>query len=81
MRRPQRERHIEVAFPVALQLVGQREDQVERDVLDAGATQGVHRGTDARGVVRAVHPLEHVVIERLGAEGDAVDAGGAPGAA
>jgi len=66
MRRSQRERHVEVAFPIAVEVVGgARRSGSSENVLDPRAAQGVHRGADARGVVRAVHPLEHPVVERL----------------
>ena len=70
---------IEVARPVALQLHGQGEDQIERDIGDARLSQRLDGLTDAGRIVGAMHPLQRTIRERLGAEGDAIDAGGAPG--
>src|SRR5256885_11533217 len=39
VRGSEREGHIEIALPVAMQFVGKREDQVQRNVFDAGAAQ------------------------------------------
>src|SRR5689334_4748596 len=38
----------------------------------------LRRATDCRGVVRAMHPGEHAVVERLGADREPVDSGLAP---
>src|SRR3989442_3275335 len=79
MRGEQGAGEVQVAGPVTAELGWEREDQVERAVLDPGAAKCPHRRADARRVVRAMHPAQHAVVERLGAERDPVDAGGTPG--
>jgi hypothetical protein len=71
---------VQVAFPVSVQILRQAEDQVERDVVDPSPAQRVDRGTDSRRVVGAVHPFQDLIVKRLAAERDTVDAGGVPGA-
>src|SRR5436309_9894437 len=80
MSREQGAEHVEVTIPIPMQLFRQPENQIERDVFDAGPAQRVNSGADARGVMGAVHPFQDVVVERLGAEGDAVYSGALPGA-
>ena len=64
-----RERHgrLEVPGPIALERCGECEDEVQRPVLEAGVAKRVRRGDDAPTVVRAVHPREGTVVERLNA--------------
>src|SRR5438034_4759081 len=50
---------VEVARPVTLELRGQGEDQVERDVVDPGCPERPHGVADAGGVVGAVRSEEH----------------------
>ena len=79
MRRFQAEGRIEVAHPIAPQFLRQRKNQIEGDVPEPCVPQRLHGPLRLRGVVGAVHPFQNIVIERLGAQAHAVDAGGTPG--
>jgi len=59
-------------------LAGQGEHQVEVDVVEAVRAQEIDRGGDVFRRVLAAEGLEQRGVERLRAEADAVDAGGAP---
>ena len=56
----------------------QREDQIERNVVDSAPPEGVNRPRDLRGVVGSVHPFERGIIEALRAQRNTVDAGRDP---
>ena len=66
--RRQFERALDVASPIALEVRGQGEDQIERDVIDAAAVNRLDGLRDLSRVVRAVHPIQNGVIEALRAE-------------
>src|SRR5262249_45318497 len=74
MRRLELERPRDIGGPRALDTLRQREDQIERDVLDPTCARDIDRATDRRNVVRAVHPLEYTLIERLRAQRETIDA-------
>src|SRR5947199_1080377 len=75
----ERQGQLQVPPPVALELCGQGEDQVEREVVEPGVSERPHRPADPRRVVGTMHPRQDMVIERLGSEADPVHAGAAPG--
>src|SRR4029077_2875930 len=58
----------EIAFPRPTQMRGQREDQIEGNVVDATASQSLNCSADLRSIVGPVHPFEGSVIETLRAE-------------
>src|SRR2546425_6723947 len=69
---------VQVARPVPLELTREGKNEVERDVVHPHGTKGLHRvGNAARGV-RAMHPLQHPIVEGLRAQRNAIDAGVTP---
>ena len=75
----ERERALQIVRPFPSQGGGQPEDEIERQIRDPGVAKGVDGGADLLGGVGPVHPREHRRVERLRAERDPVDPGGAPG--
>src|SRR5258705_5137073 len=67
-----------VSLEVATERLGEREDQVGREILDAGLARRRHRAPDGTRVVGAVHPGQHLLVEALRSEREPVDAGGGP---
>ena len=65
-------------LPLRLALAGQREHQVDVDVVEAVRAQELDSGGDVLRRVLAAEGLEQRRVERLRAEADAVDAGLAP---
>src|SRR3989442_93319 len=59
---------VKVARPVALELRGKRENEIERDVVEPRGPERPHGLADARRVVSAMHPLQDLVVEGLGAQ-------------
>ena len=67
---------LQVGSPVPPECRRQAEDEVEREIVDAGGAERLDCQWDLVGGVGAVHPLEHGGIERLDAERHPVHAGG-----
>ena len=63
------ERQFHVALPRAGHSLGHREDEIERKLIDAARARLTHRARDRRRIVRAMHPAQHLVVERLRADG------------
>ena len=70
---------LEVGVPIVEGLAGDGEDEVKVDVVDAGFADGLDSAGDTVGVVPAFEGLEVNGVERLGADGHAVDTGGDEG--
>jgi hypothetical protein len=64
----EREGSLHVVFPIAIQMRGQSEDEVERNVVYAPSPNLLDCSGDLRGVVCPMHPIEDGVIEALRAE-------------
>ncbi len=75
---PEREGALQIQAPIAFERRGQPEDEVERQLRDAGVPKARGGGSDLLRAVGPVHPGEHRRIERLRAERDAVDPAGPP---
>src|SRR2546425_12543425 len=58
----------QVARPVAPELRRERENEIERDVVEPRGPERPHGLADARRVVSAMHPLQDLVVEGLGAQ-------------
>src|SRR2546423_2574381 len=71
----QLDRGCQVLAPRPIEMRRQRENQVERNILDPGAAKGREGVADLLSVVGSMHPFERPIIEALRAEGYAIDAG------
>ena len=78
VRRLERQRRGNVGGPAAGHLVRQREDQVERDVIDAPGARVLDGGANRSCIVRAMHPSQNIIVERLCANRKPVHARGSP---
>ena len=74
MLRLERQRLGQVALEVGLALAGNPVDQVERDVVEAGVAELVHRTADLVRRRAALQDVEQVRLEALRADRDPVDA-------
>ena len=74
MPRTQRDQAVDVGLEVATERFGEREDQVQREILDACVPGRVHGALDRQAVVRAMHPGEDAIVEGLRADRKAIDA-------
>src|SRR5439155_3182116 len=70
---------VQVRAPIAVEHRWQTVDEIERDVGEPRVAQHPHRVLDLLRPVGAMHPPEHVRVERLRAQGDTVDPRACPG--
>ena len=66
----ERQRVGEVAVEIGDALTGDPVQEIERDVVESGITEKVHRSPDIVGPGPSLEDLEQVGLEALGAERD-----------
>lgn len=67
---------VEIAIEELEGLLREREDQIEREILETRRARGEERFAGHRSPVGATEPLEQRVLERLDSDREAIDACG-----